>query len=1000
MKSVDTKSSRDGDLDELHTFAKLVGLVRFFHPSDEAARTPWELFVLDGVNLLLEEPGFQLGTLQNMFEPIAPTVQITEGRSPSPLALPDMGDRTVAWGHAGLGLYSGQWNGLNSFRVGRPALQTDWVASRLWLGHKIAIPEPLSTRWRLTIEISGDPTAQIQAQVWEWGEGPARISRQSQTSRAVSRIHRSRLVMEHDTDGRVSHLNLTLVPEALQEVTLHKASIAFLNTEGVWSDEQFLPLSIGDNPKTEWKGRRSNMACSTEEAGLVCTRKNEKPKDGAPFEVPTKLGDIWQGEIGPGMYATIPLALPADEGSTFPRGHDVDTESRWLAELATRQGDDRSDPALRIASVIHAWTVMRYFHPHPESLRGTWDAMLNDALTAAREGSLPLKEVLGRMLAHLPDGHIELSDTQSMWRRFPFRLEEVDGRVFVIGSAMPRLRFGDELIAIEGEPIRVRLDRLYASKSGTDQWRRSRILDELRTATGKLLTLTIERDGVEQTLTLNIDDENGELDSKSSLYKMEGEHYFLDNTKNFDFTKEVAQTLSESEGFVNDLRGYANFDFLDHIVQPGTALRSTWASNSIRFRPDVIERWSRGGFVPESKEPFLDLPMVWLSNSRAISYSESVLGWVHHLDPDAYFIGTSPTAGANGGNHRFPLLGGFTMGWTSQRATFIDGTDYFGNGIGMDELVLWTVSAVEKGWDPLLHAAKSWLNRERAADPFLGMWIGDDGTELLVTRESIYHLDSTRWLGRWPVLKWSETGPTLCDRGLPNSETLVQEGGVLHLKLLSESVVLTRQPTGPTAGRQQMNLISRLQARVLPEPPPVLSTDEVAVITSELSRRVKAEQDVRIAKGGDMDRIDTDNLHWLRETIDSVGWIDSERFGLPATKAAWLLVQHSGDVGLLMAVAARLRNVTGLSEEWALTIDRLQTKLSEPQRFGHQARVMPDGGLAILPVTNPAEVKRERENLRLIPWSTYLGGFESGDSLPLLNCTDNPSERVSVTPTQ
>ena len=79
---------------------------------------------------------------------------------------------------------------------------------------------------------------------------------------------------------------------------------------------------------------------------------------------------------------------------------------------------------------------------------------------------------------------------------------------------------------------------------------------------------------------------------------------------------------------------------------------------------------------------------------------------------------------------------------------------------------------------------------------------------------------------------------------------------------------------------------------------------------------------------------------------------------------------------------------------------RLQTKLGEPQRFGHQARVMPDGGLAILPVTSPAEVKRERVNLGLIPWSTYLGDFEAGDSLTLLNCSDKPSQKISATPTQ
>ena len=224
--------------------------------------------------------------------------------------------------------------------------------------------------------------------------------------------------------------------------------------------------------------------------------------------------------------------------------------------------------------------------------------MLNDALTLL-EKLLPLKEVLGRMLAHLPDGHIELLDTQSMWLRFPIKLEEVDGRVFIIESAMPRLRYGDEVIAVEGEPVRIRLDRLYASKSGTDHWRRSRTLDELRIATGNLLTLTIERDGVEQTLTLNIDDQNEGVASQSSFNKMEGEYYFLDHTKNFKFTEEVAHIISESEGLVNDLRGYdltPRFPF-----RPETELSSVWTWIRFGFAPITLNDGLAVGLYPKQQ---------------------------------------------------------------------------------------------------------------------------------------------------------------------------------------------------------------------------------------------------------------------------------------------------------------------------------------------------------------------------------------------------------------
>ena len=132
--------------------------------------------------------------------------------------------------------------------------------------------------------------------------------------------------------------------------------------------------------------------------------------------------------------------------------------------------------------------------------------------------------------------------------------------------------------------------------------------------------------------------------------------------------------------------------------------------------------------------------------------------------------------------------------------------------------------------------------------------------------------------------------------------------------------------------------------------------------------------------------------------VDAVGWIDPERFGVAATKDAWLLVQHSGDLGLMLAVAPRLRGVEELAEEWALTVDRIASKLGEPQRFGTHARGMPDGALAVLPVTDAERVRQQRAALGLSPWSAYLADFDAGDALPLLDCTAAPSETVPAKP--
>ena len=93
-------------LENLVAFARLMGYVRHFHPSDEAADTDWDTFAIRGVQLV--EPATNAAelavVLDRLFRPIAPGVQVTAGpfaggieREP-----PDATGYTF-WEHAGFG---------------------------------------------------------------------------------------------------------------------------------------------------------------------------------------------------------------------------------------------------------------------------------------------------------------------------------------------------------------------------------------------------------------------------------------------------------------------------------------------------------------------------------------------------------------------------------------------------------------------------------------------------------------------------------------------------------------------------------------------------------------------------------------------------------------------------------------------------------------------------------------------------------------------------------
>jgi C-terminal processing protease CtpA/Prc len=97
--------SRQG-LVNLHAFARLYGLVRFFHPSDEAASADWDSLALGAVTKV--EPARTsaelAADLRAIFAPVAPSVRIyVTGHQPRSSPRPDGAVSAVRWHHVGFG---------------------------------------------------------------------------------------------------------------------------------------------------------------------------------------------------------------------------------------------------------------------------------------------------------------------------------------------------------------------------------------------------------------------------------------------------------------------------------------------------------------------------------------------------------------------------------------------------------------------------------------------------------------------------------------------------------------------------------------------------------------------------------------------------------------------------------------------------------------------------------------------------------------------------------
>ena len=191
----------------------------------------------------------------------------------------------------------------------------------------------------------------------------------------------------------------------------------------------------------------------------------------------------------------------------------------------------------------------------------------------------------------------------------------------------------------------------------------------------------------------------------------------------------------------------------------------------------------------------------------------------------------------------------------------------------------------------------------------------------------------------------------------------------------------------------------------IPDPMP-LSEERTAAIQREIRLRSDAEQEILLGQGRGARSRDlpwlqttspvdgeqrpeslnlliaartTANTEYLRSLIAEVGWIDAARFGYGTSNAAFLLLQHSWDLPLMLAVLPRLKADVdaGLMEKepYALLYDRAQLARGLRQRYGSQVIRQETGEIIVLPVDEPDQVDVRRKEMGMIPLRQYVGIF-------------------------
>ncbi|HEY4588379.1 MAG TPA: hypothetical protein VII86_04090, partial [Thermoanaerobaculia bacterium] len=489
----------------LTAFARLLALVRFFHPSDAAAAADWNRVAVAGVGAVerAEDPAALARALEGFFRPLAPTLRVyPSGQRPETPAelLPPVGTtpfRTVAWRHFG-GHFDSPAKIYASERIddrSPPGFGT--------LAQAIAPGDLRGKRVRLRadlrVETQSGGFAQLGLRIDRAGGRPGFFDHMADRPirDAAWRTYEIAGDVAPDAERIVVLLVLTGGGKVwLDNVSLDPIGPVNGGGEGVLANAGFEEGETGAQPPGWY------FPYESVHAGYhLLLRRGEPCRRGgcaemASDEIATPHSpvpeEVLEADLGAGVAAAVPVALWADAGGTLP--HSAPANGLWSGIDPT--ADTRE---ARLAAVALLWGIQQHFHPNLDPAALEWASALSTALEGAARAADPeaFRRVLRRLLVPLQD-----TWTVNVTHRgdppfgtLPVSWAWVEDRLVITGAS-GELRPGDVVATLGGRPAATVLAEVEESVSAPPAARRWLALGLLAAGpVGSRVELGVERAG-------------------------------------------------------------------------------------------------------------------------------------------------------------------------------------------------------------------------------------------------------------------------------------------------------------------------------------------------------------------------------------------------------------------------------------------------------------------------------------------------------------------------
>jgi len=730
-------------LNSLITFSKLYGYVKYFHPSDEAANLDWDAFSIYGAKKVSQTKNdVELKkVLQDLFRPIAPTLQLKaidekfdEIRTTEFVNKKDI----VFWQHLG----NGYGSTIGYYKSARR--------------NKSNTINPKNGNVFAILPISVDSLKGKQVKFTT----QAKVEKQSaKTIGLFWPNFTSNSYGFQYTDAKIAFKNsewekysvIANIPEDVTDVSL---DLGMLSTGEVRYDSINIYIKKGSNwlpvyhqgfEKFEneeepdgmyvYTGRYSkyngevlySTQVSDEESIEGSKSYSIKSKSvtsnisDSLFNIGVELKEIYYDTIGQNLKISMPLALHSDSFNTYPVAESKEYEvlQDSLEKLTINISNTHYT---RQGNLINTWNVIQHFYPYHNYLEIDWENSLQKALIETENDSSydDFTQTLQSMLTDLADGHLTISQLKENERRFypAFEVAYLEGSIVVSGLFEDSLDIekGDIITKINGElainTYNVLKNKFKGLTKGLTQGKATNelLIGEL----SDTLRLEVEHDGITENIAIPRVYEYSQYfakvrssDSKRVIEDISSNILYIDMTNiSYDFFLENIERINASENVIFDLRGSPKVsatNMIGHFLEVSDTSKAWLKIPKIVYPNRKFMSFDESGWSLEPKSPRVISKKFFLIDNRAMSYTESLIGFIDH-----YELGTlvgSTTAGINGDITWLTLPEGYRIKWTGTEVVKHDGSQHFGVGFEPDVHVERTIEGIREGRDEVLEKA-------------------------------------------------------------------------------------------------------------------------------------------------------------------------------------------------------------------------------------------------------------------------------------------------------